>query len=92
MMSRLWTFCPPKNVLGSLMLNISLIGWLEIVVCWLAPIRDDRVNDVVQQAKNLVVLDAWGKIDDDLDKGHQSNYERNPVFDDKILHFTSAFS
>ena len=61
--------------------------WLEILVRWLSPIGDDCVNDVVQQAKNLVVLDAWGKIDDDLDKGHQSNYERNPMFDEKIFHF-----
>ena len=88
MMSKLWTFCPPKKVLGSLMLNIAddLAVGLEIFWGSLCAIGHNCIDDVVKQAEHLIVFFRGGQIDHDLHECHECNHEGNPVFNDEVLH------
>ena len=72
------------------MLNIS-VG-LKIFVGLFLPIRNQSVDDGVDDAEHLIVGFGRSQIDHHLSKSHQCDDEGNPIFDEEFFHITSVSS
>ena len=70
------------------MLNIA-VG-LKVVFGCLFPIRNNRIDDGVDNTEHLIVGFSWGQVHDHFCKGHQCDEEGNPIFDEKFFHVTSV--